>query len=631
MKKWIKTLTTDDGHLRNVQIEFAEGLTCVIGARGTCKSTIIETIRFVHNLGPSGVSESTDSDPLHAKGPAGLLQATLASGTAECTVQTADDETRPVELRIERSIDMKQPRIHRDGVLDTNAQAIEVPLEIYSQGDLAKIAGNPQYRLQLVDRPHAGQLGTIKARLKTTQKEIAKLGEEILALRAALREDARGLSQLPELEAQLQVVQRERPALDARLESARAEHEMRQQLLVTARTGLGTFQAYFALPSTQVTSSPPDETLSQALEQTGLDHAMRLAEDFRTLSSESHRLEAQLVLSRKRIQDATITLKRLEAAFDERDLQYRKLRRDQEDLSASLEKEDRIRAQLRRLTQLSETLDQRKSHLDSRVAHRSELRSAVEGYIDEAFQLRVGEVEKITTDLGDDIALAVVQGAQSGAYTEAIADLLQGTRLKRQRDIAARISELLTPAELVTLVEQESSSQLALLASLDDSQASRIINHFQDNMSRVLKLETLSFDDHLEITMNVDGEVRPVEQLSKGQMATALLPLILRHADYPLVFDQPEDDLDNRFIFDELVTKIRTLKRARQLIFVTHNANIPVLGDADRVIVMSMATARLADTPLTGSVDEMRTSILDILEGGATAFRERRNRYKGIL
>ena len=113
--------------------------------------------------------------------------------------------------------------------------------------------------------------------------------------------------------------------------------------------------------------------------------------------------------------------------------------------------------------------------------------------------------------------------------------------------------------------------------------------------------------------------------------ATALLPLILRHAEFPLVFDQPEDDLDNRFIFNELVARIRDLKRTRQLEFVTHNANIPVLGNADRVIAMSMATARLAAPPTAGTIDEMRKPILDILEGGADAFRERRKRYKDIL
>jgi hypothetical protein len=56
-----------------------------------------------------------------------------------------------------------------------------------------------------------------------------------------------------------------------------------------------------------------------------------------------------------------------------------------------------------------------------------------------------------------------------------------------------------------------------------------------------------------------------------------------------------------------------------------------VLGDADRVIAMSMASARLADPPRVGTIDEMTQPILDLLEGGAVAFQERGRRYTGIL
>jgi hypothetical protein len=97
------------------------------------------------------------------------------------------------------------------------------------------------------------------------------------------------------------------------------------------------------------------------------------------------------------------------------------------------------------------------------------------------------------------------------------------------------------------------------------------------------------------------------------------------------VFDQPEDDLDNRFIFRTLVDAVRQLKLERQLIFVTHNANIPVLGEADNVIVMRMETPTKAAPPVTGSVDEVKEHILTLLEGGADAFRRRHQKYAGLL
>jgi biotin operon repressor len=631
MKTWIKSLEVSDGYLRNAKIALAEGLTCIIGARGTCKSTIVETIRFVHEADPdqSQDFDHLDADQAPAQGSAGLLRETLAGGTAACTIQMTDEHGEASELRLERALGSR-PRILRDGVLDT-LPTIEIPIEIYSQGDLLKIAENPQRRLQLVDRPHAREIGQIKKRLQSAQEEIAWLGNEILALRVSLREDGRNLAQVSELEAQLEAVQRGRPKLDARLEKERAEYEARERLLASVRAVWGGFSQMFSRAHPEAPRTQTVAELGDALEALGIEQATRLAGNLRGLSDVATRLERLLAKARTQVAEAKESLHAVGAEFEERNQQYRALRHDQDALSASLEQEDRIRAQLRRMFQLRDAVAQRQAQLDALLARRAELRRAVDGWLDEIFQLRLREIEKISADLGGGISLAIVQGAQSSAYVEAIFQLLGGTRLKRQRDIAARITELLTPAELVDIVEQEQASRLAQLANLDESQASRITNHFLDNMAGVLALETIVFDDQLEIKMNVGGEVRPIEQLSRGQMATALLPLILRQAEFPLVFDQPEDDLDNRFIFDELVTRIRALKESRQLVFVTHNANIPVLGDADRVIAMSMDTSRLAARPAVGTIEEMRKPILDILEGGAAAFRERRNRYKGII
>ena len=634
MKTWIESLETSDGYLRSAKIELAEGLTCIIGARGTCKSTIVETLRFVHDHDPKRTSSMarSEADPAPTTGASSLLHATLGSGTATCTVRTTDPYGRASELRLERSIGADRSRIHRDGVLDTSLTTLETPIEIYSQGELVKIAENPHHRLRLIDRPHTQEIERIKQHIRAAQDEIARLGDEILSLRASMREDGRGLAQQPELEAQLEVVQRQRPMLDARLERERAALDAREHLLASAHSSLGAFSELFARGRSEVPREPVALELVAALELTDVEEAKRVAEHLRGLLDAAAQLEQQLTSARLRITHATRDLQALDTVFEALNERYRELRRNQEAHAASLEQEDRIRAQLRRMTQLRESLAQRQAKLDDRLALRAELRRAVDSHLDEIFQLRVGEIEKITADLRGDISLAIVQGAQTGAYVKAIAELLQGTRLKRQNEIAARIAELLTPAELVDIVEQEQAAKLASLASLDDSQASRITNHFLDNMQSVLHLETIELDDQLEVKMNVgDGVLRPVEELSRGQMATALLPLILRHADFPLVFDQPEDDLDNRYIFDELVKKVRELKKTRQLIFVTHNANIPVLGDADRVVAMSMATARSAAPPVTGTVDEMRRPIHDVLEGGATAFRERRKRYADVL
>jgi len=122
--------------------------------------------------------------------------------------------------------------------------------------------------------------------------------------------------------------------------------------------------------------------------------------------------------------------------------------------------------------------------------------------------------------------------------------------------------------------------------------------------------------------------------LSVGQKATALLYLLMQDSDGPLVLDQPEDNLDNRFVSKSVVPTVRTEKGRRQLIFATHNANIPVLGDAEQIIAIDAdgeadhGRIRLEPDHM-GSIDSPRiaTEVKEILEGGHAAFEDRRVRY----
>jgi hypothetical protein len=106
--------------------------------------------------------------------------------------------------------------------------------------------------------------------------------------------------------------------------------------------------------------------------------------------------------------------------------------------------------------------------------------------------------------------------------------------------------------------------------------------------------------------------------------------LLLGVSKSPLVIDQPEDDLDNRFIYSGVVRHLRDLKGERQVIVSTHNANVMVLGDAELVVTLEGYGQRgQVNQERTGSLDEphvMRTAE-DILEGGHKAFDTRRHLY----
>jgi hypothetical protein len=108
------------------------------------------------------------------------------------------------------------------------------------------------------------------------------------------------------------------------------------------------------------------------------------------------------------------------------------------------------------------------------------------------------------------------------------------------------------------------------------------------------------------------------------------LHLLLLDNQDPLILDQPEDNLDNAFIAERIVTELRKAKLSRQFLFATHNANIPVFGDAEWIGVLSVEDDKGGILPdQQGAIDlpAIQQLAADILEGGKSAFNQRRDKY----
>jgi ABC-type Mn2+/Zn2+ transport system ATPase subunit len=116
--------------------------------------------------------------------------------------------------------------------------------------------------------------------------------------------------------------------------------------------------------------------------------------------------------------------------------------------------------------------------------------------------------------------------------------------------------------------------------------------------------------------------------LSTGQKNTAILSILLASGNGPILIDQPEDQLDSEFLFQELVPMIRKTREKRQLIIVTHNANIPVNADAELVYALEARDGH-GKCRNQGGLDrpEVARSVLDIMEGSEKAFRLRKEKY----
>ena len=131
--------------------------------------------------------------------------------------------------------------------------------------------------------------------------------------------------------------------------------------------------------------------------------------------------------------------------------------------------------------------------------------------------------------------------------------------------------------------------------------------------------------DDLKITFGPNHQ--RIEQGSPGQKTAALLAFILSYGDEPLLLDQPEDDLDNELIYKLIVQQLRKTKGKRQVIVVTHNANIVVNGDAEMVFPLEVAGGETRFREAASIQEkEVRRAICNILEGGQEAFEQRYKR-----
>lgn len=175
------------------------------------------------------------------------------------------------------------------------------------------------------------------------------------------------------------------------------------------------------------------------------------------------------------------------------------------------------------------------------------------------------------------------------------------------------------------------------LQNIDDIK--EYLTVINDNMTTdMLLIDTdlnvkMSYNINSYIDNDVEEKFKGSDEISMGQNAVAILHMILKSSEQfgdskTLLMDQPEDDLDNSYIFTRLVPEFRKTKNARQIIISTHNPNIPVSADAENIIVLKY-DGNNSNISANGSIDsrEVNRNVLEILEGSQKALEIRLNKY----
>ena len=214
-------------------------------------------------------------------------------------------------------------------------------------------------------------------------------------------------------------------------------------------------------------------------------------------------------------------------------------------------------------------------------------------------------------------------------FKQFVLNVMHGTYF--QEDAVEAFCPQTTPQNLASLIAKGAVRQVAEISAIGLPWATQICQQFAPLDKRHV-LETIWKPPTPVIKVRTKGagsKQISINQLSDGQKHTILLTIaMLAESNLPLVIDQPEDDLDNAFIFDSLVSTLRSIEERRQVIVVTHNANIAVLGDSELILSMRRSGDKGTVTDRS-SVDrgETKKSVQAILEGGELAFRRRKEIY----
>lgn len=260
-----------------------------------------------------------------------------------------------------------------------------------------------------------------------------------------------------------------------------------------------------------------------------------------------------------------------------------------------------------------------------------ELRSLVKQYEQQIIALRKAREWFVSTVLGDDdnVQINFIPAANRESFEKEIKDLIGKDGVRVNEDIQ-KLEEIVFGKkgidEYRNIIRHiRTDQELKESFSATFKKAIRGLD-----TDKFYRLEKLIPNDELVVSYKPEGGKKfvPLSTASAGQKTTAILTFILAYGNVPLILDQPEDDLDNRLVYELVVKRLRMAKRNRQIIVITHNANIPVNGDAEYITSMDSDSVSVKKK-YEGTLDqaEIRSEICDVMEGSEFAFNMRAHKY----
>mgnify|MGYP001187780705 CR=1 FL=1 len=629
MKK-IKSITVKDSSFfeESFTINFSEKLNCIMGGRGTGKSTLLYFIQ-------AALNNDAEEDSIIGN----ILKANLQNGEIHIIIE--DEEGKNYEV-IKTFGD--EPQTHtfpskRHLSMESLAEIFEC--DIYPSLKIERIGINNRDRLELVDKRIKIETTSLKSEIKKLQIALRQNATSIRSENARVSQIKEQLLNFKTVEEDLKRQKDEKPP-----EIKQKEQEEFEKADINER--IRSSEKRYAIKVI--------EKLNDA--QTSLKEINEEILSFLTINSDTKGFTNKEVISAIKSESESVLNKVLKEndsnvkLLNQTIIKVEKLKNDlknihqlqQSEFVLLKQKFDKHKEYINKYNQLSKkvaekiTLAKEISELEAKrqkvINQRTILIKQLNEKKKEFYILRKQIIDELNEELGGSVKITLTFGGLTEEYENSLRNALRGSNL-RYNAIIPYIVQSLTPDKFAATIHQKDFETLKNVAQIDEERSKAIIDALFESAD-IYEIESLYCEDLPEFFLKIDSKgnkekkskenYKKSDELSTGQRCTTVLPIVFAVSDNPLLIDQPEDNLDNKYITDAIHKIIREQKEKRQLIFITHNPNIPVLSDAEYNVFLNYDEKKSKIDNL-GSINKVKINILNLLEGGKEAFERRRILY----
>lgn len=670
-EQWIESITLENMHLRRnghgaLSLSFNPAYNAIIGGRGSGKSTVLECLRLglareseLRKLGEDSeiwkTFEGFRREYAHRDIPGMMLSETKISvevvkGKEESAQRFKFIWSKRPDGRFATQVMRWDEGAWQETGLDEQQASAFFPVKIFSQKQILALANNPQALLEHIDN-------SIRDQKKAWSQQFDTRKSALLAARLRVRTLKKELEKKPALELEYKEASRKArvfananfgPLLKAHQRATQQQRALDDfyQLLANDIAGLqaGIEQAA-NLASTELTQFLAETPAEIAARDNAIALKNQLVKQYEHIVATVSAMQGQL--------DAAQAARAAGAWYQENQVHIQAYQNEAarlkgeginsaQDAAIAVATEERLRKQLEQikkfeteleqaesavvlaahaLTQCREALTQVRMALVDQLLERNDmLKVSLRSMASTKSEVgRVREILRLGT--GENFAAAIWQEREGQDATGVLWDIVN---VEDSQLISGRLAELKQALEEMN----EKRHDVKILNTAFRADLVRRIEGLPTEIFDELACWFPEDEVSLAYRPRKGAAYKNINLASAGQKTAAMLSFLLVHGDEPLLLDQPEDDLDNALVSELVVEQLRKNKVHRQLLVVTHNANIVVNADAE--LVMTMDFNGQITLASAGGLQEtvVRKDICRVMEGGEEAFRQR---YKRIL